>query len=102
MILTYEEKNIWWDAYCSALSGMHAYGQAGESYTIEGADGAAAKAADLALARWRAILVQDERSIPSHCEGCAHEAKDAYQEPCASCSSGSGRGDDRREVGNGG
>jgi hypothetical protein len=95
------ENKRWWQAYLAALTGMHAYGQAGESYSIEGADRAAAQAADMALTRWRAIGAQAESSgetsaaLPAMCAGCVHAAKSAAEEPCASCVSGSGRGADR-------
>jgi hypothetical protein len=98
------ENERWWQAYVAALTGMHAYGQSDESYSIAGADRAAAQAAGLAITRWRAIGAQAESSgetaaaLPEMCIGCVHSAKSAAEEPCASCVSGSGRGEDRREV----
>lgn len=54
MKLTYEERNIWWDAYCSVVNGLYTNT---EGWTYAGADDSAAYAADLALARWRKIEV---------------------------------------------
>ncbi len=58
------EKRLWWQAYLAALTGMYAYGHAGEIYSIDGADTAAAKAADLALARYQSFGPDSPASEP--------------------------------------